>query len=307
MLLVRSFENNATSFDTTGPSRSPNTAVAMIVLYAVTGCVSVLFCIIIISGAIKAIRHPERYARNHDGATGWSQSRARGLTRAILDTFPIVKFGSNTEHVPTTQMKDTKAHPDAGISLSHTSIRSPSDQSVLPGSQAGASSSPPRRSENNPRGIPRRSVDDERVTELPVISGDSPLQSALNQDSIPAAIGRETCPICIVDFEEGDDLRILPCDGAHRFHQSCVDPWLLALSTACPLCRHDFIALENMISGGSEVQDLDPTRRTSRLRRFSRYLRFARHGRTEDAARSSLSAGEDVLAVRSLSSHSSQV
>lgn len=61
--------------------------------------------------------------------------------------------------------------------------------------------------------------------------------TADNGDLVPDAIGRETCPICIVDFEEGDDLRVLPCEGHHRFHQQCVDPWLLELSSSCPLCR----------------------------------------------------------------------
>ncbi len=56
-------------------------------------------------------------------------------------------------------------------------------------------------------------------------------------DIMPAAIGRETCPICIFDFEEGDDLRVLPCEGKHAFHQTCVDPWLLELSSSCPICR----------------------------------------------------------------------
>ena len=57
------------------------------------------------------------------------------------------------------------------------------------------------------------------------------------REIVPECIGRETCPICIIDFEEGDDLRVLPCEGKHRFHQSCVDPWLLELSGSCPLCR----------------------------------------------------------------------
>jgi hypothetical protein len=57
-------------------------------------------------------------------------------------------------------------------------------------------------------------------------------------DPLPEAIGRETCPICIVDFEDGDDVRILPCEGKHVFHQACVDPWLLELSSSCPICRH---------------------------------------------------------------------
>jgi hypothetical protein len=59
-----------------------------------------------------------------------------------------------------------------------------------------------------------------------------------NDDVVLAQIGRETCPICIVDFEEGDDIRVLPCDGKHCFHQRCVDPWLLKLSSSCPICRH---------------------------------------------------------------------
>jgi len=49
----------------------------------------------------------------------------------------------------------------------------------------------------------------------------------------------QTCPICVQDFEEGDDLRILPCDGRHRFHRDCIDPWLLGVSSLCPLCRWD--------------------------------------------------------------------
>lgn len=65
---------------------------------------------------------------------------------------------------------------------------------------------------------------------------------------VPAAIGRETCPICIVDFEEGDDLRLLPCEGKHRFHQQCVDPWLLELSSSCPICRHGMLIIQRQIS-----------------------------------------------------------
>jgi hypothetical protein len=68
--------------------------------------------------------------------------------------------------------------------------------------------------------------------------------SAKNKNELmPEAIGTETCPICILDFEEGDDVRILPCEGQHRFHQTCVDPWLLKLSSSCPICRHG----ENLI------------------------------------------------------------
>jgi len=102
---------------------------------------------------------------------------------------------------------------------------------------------------------------------------------------VPEAIGTETCPICILDFKDGDDLRILPCEGRHRFHQQCVDPWLLELSSSCPICRHDFHALQTMMNHDSddEIHEHRLSTRFSQANlsnRFSRYLRFARRRRS---------------------------
>eukprot|EP00928_Gymnodinium_smaydae_P058339 TRINITY_DN41546_c0_g1_i1.p1 TRINITY_DN41546_c0_g1~~TRINITY_DN41546_c0_g1_i1.p1 ORF type:complete len:427 (+),score=102.38 TRINITY_DN41546_c0_g1_i1:141-1421(+) len=46
----------------------------------------------------------------------------------------------------------------------------------------------------------------------------------------------EECSICLVGFEEGNELRTLPC--LHRFHSHCVDQWLIQ-SGQCPVCKHD--------------------------------------------------------------------
>lgn len=44
------------------------------------------------------------------------------------------------------------------------------------------------------------------------------------------------CAICLMDFKDGDNIRVLPkCN--HRFHVVCIDKWLLSHSS-CPTCRH---------------------------------------------------------------------
>eukprot|EP01116_Phalansterium_solitarium_P013470 TRINITY_DN30835_c0_g1_i1.p1 TRINITY_DN30835_c0_g1~~TRINITY_DN30835_c0_g1_i1.p1 ORF type:complete len:300 (-),score=82.92 TRINITY_DN30835_c0_g1_i1:45-944(-) len=43
-----------------------------------------------------------------------------------------------------------------------------------------------------------------------------------------------TCAICLGDYEEGEQLRYLPCE--HHFHSDCVDQWL-GMNKSCPLCK----------------------------------------------------------------------
>ncbi|CDQ64274.1 unnamed protein product [Oncorhynchus mykiss] len=49
------------------------------------------------------------------------------------------------------------------------------------------------------------------------------------------------CAICLEEFLDGQDLRIISC--AHEFHKECVDPWLLQHRT-CPLCMHNIMGTE---------------------------------------------------------------
>ncbi|XP_072988275.1 RING-H2 finger protein ATL8-like [Typha latifolia] len=43
------------------------------------------------------------------------------------------------------------------------------------------------------------------------------------------------CAICLAEFVEGEEIRILPQCG-HRFHVGCVDTWLRSRAS-CPSCR----------------------------------------------------------------------
>ncbi|CAA0812020.1 RING/U-box superfamily protein [Striga hermonthica] len=47
----------------------------------------------------------------------------------------------------------------------------------------------------------------------------------------------DQCYICLVEYEDGDSVRVLPCQ--HEFHRACVDKWLKEIHRVCPLCRGD--------------------------------------------------------------------
>jgi len=204
------------------------------------------------------------------GEDGSPQSRARGLTRAILDTFPIVKFGSTQTtipgHHPSVLSREKDAEGQFSVhnvemgsmtyrtenSTPEPCLSSPNDiiQSVPrsePGQNTDAAAVPrihysppfsPTHRTSSATNHHRQSTDNGEGSSKQVTSPNPTASVSVQEDVVPASIGREICPICIVDFEEGDDIRVLPCEGNHRFHQTCVDPWLLKLSSSCPICRH---------------------------------------------------------------------
>jgi len=47
----------------------------------------------------------------------------------------------------------------------------------------------------------------------------------------------QVCGVCLIDFENGNELRKLPC--GHLFHRECIDHWLLHSSTVCPVDKRD--------------------------------------------------------------------
>eukprot|EP01018_Ginkgo_biloba_P028861 Gb_14778 [translate_table: standard] len=47
------------------------------------------------------------------------------------------------------------------------------------------------------------------------------------------------CPICLVEFKDGDKLRLLP-KCSHCFHVRCIGIWLFSHSS-CPSCRNSLL------------------------------------------------------------------
>lgn len=201
-----------------GPS--PSTAVAMIILYSITGVITALFLVIIVTGAIRAHRHPDRYGPR-DVMGRPRQSRARGLGMAILDTIPIVKFGEKEPPKPTdvelgstSEARDVNAANAETTNVPNTDAESRREVTTDTPREANASA--------------------EHITGLD--SGIAPAQGAaalVQMDGTASTDEGLGCSICTEDFEMGQDIRLLPCN--HQFHPECVDPWLLNVSGTCPL------------------------------------------------------------------------
>ncbi|KIW18726.1 hypothetical protein PV08_03015 [Exophiala spinifera] len=197
--------------------QSPTTAVAMIILYSITGVITALFVVIIVTGAIRAHRHPERYGPRNIVGRG-RQSRAKGIARAMLETLPIVKFGDHQD-LPTTKQQSTDIEMNAGTPAKDSTATDPMDATkAVGGPEASA-------------------TDNNSTTGVNQTPPQTQAAIATNNADGTDAEGHLGCSICTEDFNKGEEVRVLPCN--HKFHPVCVDPWLLNISGTCPLCRID--------------------------------------------------------------------
>lgn len=225
---LNSYTNSSRNGGWNGGSlgQSPTTAVAMIILYSITGIITALFVVIIITGAIRAHRHPERYGPRNILGRG-RQSRAKGIARAMLETLPIVKFGDHQD-LPKKSVDGTDVEMNAtgdGTNAAPTDPATPDQAPAAAGGEitgAGAVAVADK-------GVEAPKSDDGSES-LPTVT------PANNPDGTDAE-GHLGCSICTEDFHKGEELRVLPCN--HKFHPDCVDPWLLNVSGTCPLCRID--------------------------------------------------------------------
>ncbi|EPE08784.1 ring-7 protein [Ophiostoma piceae UAMH 11346] len=228
---------NATEANSGGadnPGGVNNSAIAMSILYSITGLVTVLFLVIIATGAVRAHRNPERYGPRSGVSGRPRQSRAKGIARAVLETLPIVKFGDPTPAKPDPSM-ELESAPDSRLDVAMG--RNPSEVQVhhlstIPEDAIAAS---------KVRNVPDTPANglgaDAKVEAAPKepVSGIGEASGApVSRDSSSAENADHLgCSICTEDFSVGEDVRVLPCD--HKFHPHCVDPWLVNVSGTCPL------------------------------------------------------------------------
>ncbi|KAI3717089.1 hypothetical protein L1987_68443 [Smallanthus sonchifolius] len=58
-------------------------------------------------------------------------------------------------------------------------------------------------------------------------------------DSDRRKISTGDCVICLMEYADGDKIRVLPECG-HGFHVGCIEKWL-GLQSSCPSCRRKLI------------------------------------------------------------------
>jgi len=77
---------------------------------------------------------------------------------------------------------------------------------------------------------------------------------------------QECCPICLLEYSEGDELRVLPCN--HFMHKSCLDAWL-ANNPSCPSCRY---SLRDLVDDRPMMQLRTLRSRLSNTAALARFL-----------------------------------
>ena len=215
----------------------------MIALYVIIGLISLMFILMVYVGARRALRHPERYGRREATDAQGPQSTASGIAQAILDTFPVIKFNSsarpqsgtlggrpkrisseaNFDAISLPPLVRKGSHPEEGNRESALlrSTYTEDSGSFHSAMESGPSGSGSLDDTSSIRTDPRRSLMTPSASRH--TSGHDLYHRALMEET--PGTEEDQCPICLIDFETGDDLRVLPCEGGHKYHQSCIDPW----------------------------------------------------------------------------------
>lgn len=199
---------------------------AMLIVYIFVTLIAAGFLAVIFFLGVKACkRRGEEPTQNLRARP--RQSRAHCIARAALDTLPVVKFGSKpSETTPKdVEMQDGASSLDTGGSV--VELRSEVGEQVT--------ATPLSQEKEHHMGATTA-----------IVSAGSSLADTPRGVEAPTAAqpdpNQVRCPVCLEDFEEDQEVRILPC--SHSFHTDCIDPWLLNVAGSCPLCRIDLRSLE---------------------------------------------------------------
>ncbi|KAF0514688.1 zinc finger domain-containing ubiquitin ligase [Gigaspora margarita] len=215
---------NKGSVTTTSDSTAQGYQIAMVILYTVSGIVLGLFFIVVLINIIKNRFRPSTDDQDQD-----DNNPKSGITKAVLESFPVYFFTLRNNSDPKNP-ENEKSVDSNSVSI----IKSKSDEN-------SDNSNNSDNSDNRIRKIFQNH--DDIIPEVIVEHHHNNSIISIPEIASPITEEQLTCPICLGDFESGEELRLLPCH--HQYHTSCIDPWLLDISPLCPMCKADYTSWNN--------------------------------------------------------------
>jgi len=185
-----------------------NSGVVFIPIIGIIGAVLVSAIIAVAIGVFRAQRNPERYGPQPARLGRPRQSRAKGLTRAVIESIPIVRFKNKDKDAIAAAQRDIElavASPDSGAQSTTVDAHPPYEPHA-------------------------NIVNSNMSTVTPAMTTEGPSAA---QPTSQTRAGSIECSICLEEFVENEEIRVLPCN--HTFHPACIDPWLLNVSGTCPM------------------------------------------------------------------------
>lgn len=113
-----------------------------------------------------------------------------------------------------------------------------------------------------------------------------------SSESCPNDCDDNCCPICLGEYNIGDEVRCLPCH--HEFHKDCVDNWL-ATHASCPACRH---SLQDLVNLTATVETVSAQIRAATARLMRRNTHDS-HSQIELSTLPSQTNSQESVSVRS--------
>ncbi|KAF9115358.1 hypothetical protein BGX27_008127 [Mortierella sp. AM989] len=230
--------------------------IIVVVLLAVSFTVSVvLHCRLY---ALRQRIRMDALARGADVLpNGTIRMRKITLDKAILDELPVRVYGQNQDSVvslpePTataaagTNPPSETTPASAGTSSSgesNTDLGKPLDSTLAHKTNSLISLTSLSRANSLKGSISGKSVRSiKAIAAATALNANTITQQAPSTavNTFTSDVGEatsETCAVCLDEFSDGEEIRMLPCH--HEFHCECIDPWLTRKSSTCPLCKYD--------------------------------------------------------------------